>query len=139
MKKEHLLIKIMITLFQATIIPCCIIGDWADKYWGSYGVEFSNLNFLDASVLFDTEYIATVFVIIFAVSVVVMIWTKFGKYAFVPAFLQLIIAVVTVVDFIRLSISDEGHMKAFGYVHTGMIAAAFVLCVVLTIKRKERN
>lgn len=138
MKEKALLFKIIETLLQVMIIPCCIYGDWADKYYGSYGIEFSKLNFLDASELFDQDYLATILVVLFALTVIIMMWTKARKFAFIPAALQLAIILMTLINYLKLSAVDEGHMLTFGYIHSGMVIAAFVVCVITAIVCRKK-
>ena len=139
MKITLLILRILETILQVMIIPCCIIGDWADKYYGSCGIEFQNLGFLDAAEIFDKSYLATILVISFAVLIIIMIWTKAKRFAFIPALLQVIILIKTITDFVELSSHDKGHIKDFGYCHSGMIITAFVICILISMVSKKKS
>ncbi len=122
MKSKSIIFKILETILQVMIIPCCVLGDWAEKSNGK-------LNFLDAAVLFDQDYLATIFIVVFALAAIIMIWTKAYKFAFIPALLELGILIKTLTDFLK----PERHVLSFGYIHSGMIIAAFTVCVITAV------
>ena len=122
MKSKFLIFKILETILQVMIVPCCVLGDWAEK-------NNAKLNFLDAAVLFDQDYLATIFIVVFALAAIIMIWTKAYKFAFIPALLELAILIKTLIDFTK----PERHVLSFGYIHSGMIIAALAVCIITAV------
>ena len=138
MNKKMVIIRTLETLLQLLIVPCCIIGDWASTYQGLYGIEYRKDNFLDAAVLFDSDFLATIIVAMLAVTIIILIWTRAARFAFIPAMLQLVIFVKTLVDYFRLSSDNKGHVLTFGYIHTAMVVCALILCVWAAIEAKHK-
>lgn len=139
MNKKMVIIRTLETLLQILIVPCCIIGDWTSTYQGSYGIEYRKDNFLDAAVLFDSDYLATIVVAMLAVVIIILIWTRAARFAFIPAMLQLAIFVKTIVDYIRLSSDNKGHMLSFGYIHTAVVVCALIICIWAAIEAKHKT
>ena len=133
--KKGLIFKLIVTILQIIIIPCCIVGSWETVYNNHTGDYFVD-NFLDTAVIFDTDYLATVLVCVLAVAVIIMIWTPARKAAFIPAILQTIIFLVALIGVIT---NEDAQIKAFAFIHTGIVVLALLVCIIVAATSKKEN
>lgn len=131
--------KIIETVLQIIIVVLCIVGDWSDRYYGSYGIEFRKQNFLDTATLGSIDYLATIVVAVCALAIIILIWIKIEEIAILPIFLQLGLMLKTMIEYWRLGADNEGHLKALAYLHMGFVVAALVFVVLIFINSGEKN
>ena len=130
--KKGLVFKIIVTILQIIIIPCCIVDSWATVYTDQTGNYF-DFNFIDAADLFGADYLATGLVWILAVVVIIMIWTPAGKAAFIPAILQTLIFIASIISVMS---NEDAEIKSFAFLHTGIAVVALVVCIIAGVTVK---
>ena len=133
--KKGLILKIIVTILQIIIIPCCIVDSWATVYTDQTGNYF-DFNFLDAADLFGSDYLATGLVWILAVVVIIMIWTRARKAAFIPAILQTLIFVASIMHVMS---NEDAEIKSFAFIHTGIAVVALVVCIIASVTAKSKT
>ena len=136
MRAKLFILRLLTTILQIAIVPCCIMGDWSERSAGAHGGS-GRMNFLDAAVIFDADYAATIVVVIAAAAAVLMIWTKAAPLAVVPSLLQCAIVVKVMTDYLKLSSDGEGNILSFGYMHSGMMIASFILVIIIAVIYKK--
>lgn len=133
--KKGLILKIIVTILQIIIIPCCIVDSWATVYTDQTGNYF-DFNFIDAVELFGSDYLATGLVWIFAVVVIIMIWTPARKTAFIPAILQTLIFIISIISVIS---NENAEIKFFAFIHAGIAVVALIVCIIAGVTVKTET
>ena len=68
--------------------------------------------------------------------VIIMIWTPAGKAAFIPAILQTLIFIASIISVMS---NEDAEIKSFAFLHTGIAVVALIICIIASVTAKSKT
>ena len=144
MKEELFIQRIMVSVAQIILVPLCFLGVWGRLTPDGIAVKDSwqKLTFAEASQRLTGNKAFVYVVVVCAVLVIAVVWTKFYYYAFVPAGVQFLLWLVLYVYFSILRRSDIAFADIISIFQLAAILVGFMLSLLMLkghLKTKKKS
>ena len=143
MKEELFIQRIMVSVAQIILVPLCFLGTWGRLTPEGIAVKDSwqKLTFKEAAQRLTGNNAFIYIVLVCAVLVIALVWTKFYYCAVVPAGVQFVLWFILYIYFSILRRGDIAFADIISIFQLAAILVGFLLSLLMLLgylKRKKK-